>query len=78
MFNLEKNLKSAIGYLELGIIEGALNEIECIQPEVKNSSAVLGVRMEIYRAAEKWTFMEAAISVKKSCLRTYRTEVGFV
>ena len=35
MFNLEKTLKSAIGFLELGMLDGASNEIECIPPEHK-------------------------------------------
>ena len=52
------HLKIAVGYLELGMIEDAANEIELLPPDQKNSSEVLGVRMEIYRAAEKWTLME--------------------
>jgi predicted Zn-dependent protease len=55
---MEKQLQAAVGYLELGMIEDAANEIECIRPDQKNSSEVLEVRMEIYRTAEKWTLME--------------------
>jgi Tfp pilus assembly protein PilF len=55
---MEKQLQAAVGYLELGMIEDAANEIECIRPDQKNSSEVLEVRMEIYRASEKWTLME--------------------
>jgi tetratricopeptide (TPR) repeat protein len=40
------------------MVEDAANEIECISPDQKNSSEVLGVRLEIYRAAEKWSLME--------------------
>jgi hypothetical protein len=40
MFNLESTLKSAIGYIELGMIQDASNDIESIPPEHKNSSAV--------------------------------------
>jgi hypothetical protein len=40
------------------MVEDAANEIECIPPDQKNSSEVLGVRLEIYRAAEKWSLME--------------------
>ena len=36
----------------------ANEEIENLAPELKTSSAVLGVRLEIYRAAEKWSLME--------------------
>jgi Tfp pilus assembly protein PilF len=55
---MEKQLQAAVGYLELGMVEDAANEIECISPDQKNSSEVLGVRLEIYRAAEKWSLME--------------------
>jgi Tfp pilus assembly protein PilF len=54
---MEKQLQAAVGYLELGMVEDAANEIECISPDQKNSSEVLGVRLEIYRAAEKWSLM---------------------
>jgi tetratricopeptide (TPR) repeat protein len=55
---MDRTLQAAIGFMELGMIEDAANEIECIPPDQKNSSEVLGVRLEIYRAAEKWTLME--------------------
>jgi tetratricopeptide (TPR) repeat protein len=58
MMKEDRNLQAAIGYFGLGMLEEANNEIECIPPDQKNSSEVLGVRMEIYRAAEKWTLME--------------------
>ena len=58
MIAIDRHLKAAVGYLELGMIEDAANEIECMPPDQKNSSEVLGVRMEICRAAEKWTLME--------------------
>ncbi len=57
MSEVDRNLQAAVGYLELGMLEEANNEIECIPPDQKNSSEVLGVRMEIYRAAEKWMLM---------------------
>jgi hypothetical protein len=43
------------------MVANASNEIECISPDQKNSSEVLGVRMEIYQAAEKWTMMEVVV-----------------
>lgn len=43
---MEKHLQASVGYLELGMLVEADNEIECIPPEHKNSSAVLGVRLE--------------------------------
>ena len=36
----------------------ANEEIANLAPELKTSSSVLGVRLEIYRAAEKWSLME--------------------
>jgi Tfp pilus assembly protein PilF len=58
MIKENRNIQAAIGYLGLGMLEEANNEIECIPLDQKNSSEVLGVRLEIYRAAEKWTLME--------------------
>ena len=55
---MEKQLQVAVGYLELGMLGEANDEIENLAPELKSSSAVLGVRLEIYRAAEKWSLME--------------------
>jgi hypothetical protein len=58
MSQVDRHLQASIGYLELGMIEEANNEIECLPTEMKNSSAVLGVRLEIYRVADKWVLME--------------------
>ena len=55
---MEKQIQAAVGYLELGMLVEANEEIENLAPELKSSSAVLGVRVEIYRAAEKWSLME--------------------
>ena len=55
---MEKQLQAAVGYLELGMLVEANDEIENLAPELKTSSPVLGVRMEIYRAAKKWSLME--------------------
>jgi Tfp pilus assembly protein PilF len=52
------HLQAAVGYLELGMLSEANDEIENLAPELKTSSAVFGVRLEIYRAAEKWSLME--------------------
>jgi hypothetical protein len=54
MFNLEKKLTSAIRWIELGMILDATNEIEPKPLEHKNSSVLLCVRVEIYRAAKQW------------------------
>ena len=55
---MEKQLQAAEGYLELGMLVEANDEIENLPPELKTSSAVLVLRLEIYRAAEKWSLME--------------------
>jgi tetratricopeptide (TPR) repeat protein len=58
MKEIQSHLQAAIGYLELGMVEDAANEIECLPQEHKNSSPVLGVRLEIYRTANQWSLME--------------------
>ena len=42
------------GYLELGMLDDAAMVLEEIAPEDKTRSEVLGVRVAIYLAAEKW------------------------
>ena len=54
----DPNLKFAVGYLELGMLDDAVHAIESISPQDKNSSSVLAVRMEIYRASKNWSLME--------------------
>ena len=55
---MERHLNASIGYLELGMLEEAAGELENLPPEDRTSSAVLCVRMEIYRSAKNWTLME--------------------
>jgi len=58
MSGMERHLNASIGYLELGMLEEAAGELENLAPDDRTSSAVLGVRMEIYKAARNWTLME--------------------
>ena len=58
MSGIDRHLQAAIGYLELGMLVEANDEIENLSPELKNSSSALGVRLEIYRSAKKWGLME--------------------
>jgi tetratricopeptide (TPR) repeat protein len=58
MSAVDRTIQAAIGFSELGMFVEANEEIENLEPEIKTSSPVLGVRLEIYRAAEKWTLME--------------------
>ena len=55
---MQRTLKASIGYLELGMLEEAAGELENLPPEDRTSSAVLCVRMEIYRSAKNWTLLE--------------------
>ncbi len=58
MNGMERHLNAAIGYLELGMLDEAAGELENLPPEVRTSTSVLCVRLEIYRSAKKWTLME--------------------
>ena len=58
MSAIERTIQAAIGFLELGMFVEANDEIENLAPEIKSSSPVLGVRLEIYRASKKWELME--------------------
>ena len=58
MSGMERHLNAAIGYLELGMLDESAGELENLPPEGRTSSAVLCVRMEIYRSAKKWSLME--------------------
>lgn len=58
MNRADQMLQAAVGYLELGMLVEANDEIEKLAPDLKTSSPTLGVRMEIYRAAQKWRLME--------------------
>jgi Tfp pilus assembly protein PilF len=53
-------LQYANGYLELGMINEASEEIESILGEDRMSMAVMSFRMKMYRQAEYWPALEAA------------------
>ncbi len=59
--------ETAQGYLELGMTLEAMEEIESLSPSEKYRPDVLGVRLEIYRAAGSWSLMEV---VARELLRT--------
>ena len=58
MNGMERHLNAAIGFLELGMLEDAAGELENLSPEDRTCSAVLCIRMEIYRSAKKWSLMK--------------------
>jgi hypothetical protein len=47
-------LLASEGFADLGLWLDANAELERIQPEHRDSSQVLAVRLRIYRAMEKW------------------------
>ena len=55
----QKHLTTAEGYAELGMWLDANAELEEIDSEVRHVPAVLEVRVQIYRALEKWELMQA-------------------
>jgi Tfp pilus assembly protein PilF len=58
MSDIPRHLRAAIGFIELGMPEDAVFEIESLLPEDKNRRDVLEVRLEIYREAKAWSLME--------------------
>jgi Flp pilus assembly protein TadD len=57
----QTHVLASSGYLELGMLDDAALALEEIAPEEKTRSEVLGVRVAIYLAAEKWD-MAAAVA----------------
>lgn len=66
-----KHLTAAHGYVELGMFVDANAELEEIDPEVRHVPEVLEVRLQIYRALEKWELMQ---SVSKELTEVDPTE----
>ena len=58
MSDIQRHLRAAIGFIELGMPEDAVFEIENLPPEDKNRRDVLELRLEIYREAKAWSLME--------------------
>jgi len=58
MSDIQRQLRAAIGFIELGLLEDAIFELESLPPEDRARSSVLALRLEIYRTAEKWLLME--------------------
>jgi hypothetical protein len=56
----QHHLTVAEGYAGLGMWLDANAELEEIDPEVRHVPEVLAVRLQIYRALEKWDLMAAA------------------
>jgi len=54
-----RRLEYAQGYLELGLIGDAADELEAIDGEDRLSTPVLVVRCDLYMAAEQWDMVDA-------------------
>jgi len=59
MSDIQRHLRAAIGFIELGLLEDAVSELESLSPEDRGRSSVLALRVEIYRTAGNWSLMEA-------------------
>ena len=53
----QRHLAAASGFLTLGMLDDAANELEEISPALKCTPEVIALRVEIYRAASKWEEM---------------------
>jgi Tfp pilus assembly protein PilF len=60
MSEIQRHLRAAIGFIELGMLEDAVSELESLLPEDRDRSSVLALRVEIYRTAGNWSLMEVA------------------
>jgi len=58
MSEIQRHLRAAIGFIELGMLEDAISELESLPPEDRDRSSVLALRVEIYRTAGSWSLME--------------------
>jgi len=52
----QRHVLASSGYLELGMFDAAALVLEEIAPEDKNRNEVLGAHVNLYMAAEKWTW----------------------
>ncbi len=60
---LERLLQPAIGYLQLGMVEEANEEIETLPPETKNEKIVLELQVNIYGGTSSWQRMREVAGV---------------
>ncbi len=57
--NFEMRLLAAEGYLKLGMTLDANAELKEIEPDLRDESTVLALRVKIYRKLEKWELTRA-------------------
>ncbi|MFZ4587482.1 MAG: tetratricopeptide repeat protein [Terrimicrobiaceae bacterium] len=56
---IKMRLESAEGYIELGMLNDAVRELESIPKDQRMGPNGLSVLLELYRASEDWALMEA-------------------
>src|SRR5260221_7029253 len=59
----ETRVLAAEGYIELGMPLDANAELELIDPERRDESKVLALRVRVYAALEKWELMQTVAKV---------------
>jgi lipopolysaccharide biosynthesis regulator YciM len=64
--SVEKRIAYAMGYLELGLINQASDELESIEGEARLTIQVMLARIELYMAAKDW---ELLVAVAKGVAR---------
>ena len=57
MDEFHRHITAASGYLDLGLLDDAANELEEIAFDLKTRPEVIGLRVEIFRAAKRWDAM---------------------
>jgi tetratricopeptide (TPR) repeat protein len=55
---IERHLSAALGYIKLGMLDEAIEELEGVEPEQRARPEVLGVWVEVFAAAGKWHEMQ--------------------
>ncbi len=51
---LKKGLEAAVGYLSLGLLEEAWDELDSLRPALRADNAVIELRIEILLKLERW------------------------
>jgi predicted Zn-dependent protease len=60
---LERLIQPAIGYLQLGLMEEAEEEIEALPPEAKTEKIVLELQVEIHSGTYSWQRMREVAGI---------------
>jgi len=55
---VERHISAALGYIKLGMMEEAIEELDGIEPAQRSHPEVLAVWVEVYASAGKWREMQ--------------------